>query len=152
MDSGGRSGDLETGLSSNAGTTRAETDTTTSMPSFAPSSSYPSVSVTSRPFHALKEECSLKGDTLSRFRDSSETAYAEFVANRHKLYVKERPKLESRFGEPVQEAVKYAGTIKDFDELVDPWTLAHHCLGPDPSHYILRAIRREEKKSKLSLR
>ena len=38
-----RSSDLETGLSSSAGTARAKTDTTTSMPSFVPSSSRPSV-------------------------------------------------------------------------------------------------------------
>ena len=43
--------------------------------------------------------------------------------------VKERHELESRFEECVQEAVKYASTIEDFDELVDPRTLAHHCLG-----------------------
>ena len=43
--------------------------------------------------------------------------------------MKERHELESRFEECVQEAVKYASTIEDFDELVDPRTLAHHCLG-----------------------
>ena len=64
-----RSSDLETSLSSSAGTARAETDTTTSVPSFAPSSSQPSVSATPRSFHALKEEFSLKEGTFSRFRD-----------------------------------------------------------------------------------
>ena len=58
--------------------------------------------------------------------------------------IKERLKLESRFEEHVQEAIKYAGTIEDFDELVDPWTLARHCLGPDPSHYVLHVIHQEE--------
>ncbi|KAL0017640.1 hypothetical protein SO802_004709 [Lithocarpus litseifolius] len=57
-----------------------------------------------------------------------------------------RSELESTFEERVQEAIKYASTIDDFDELVDPWTLAHHCLGSEPSHYVLRTICREEKK------
>lgn len=41
--------------------------------------------------------------------------------------------------------IEYASTIEDFDELVDPWTLARHCLGPEPSRYVLRAIWGEEK-------
>ena len=69
MDFEGRSGDLETSLSSSVGTAGVETDTATSMPSSVPSSSHPSVSATSQTFHALKKECSLKEDTLSRFRD-----------------------------------------------------------------------------------
>ena len=69
MDFDVRLGDLETGLSSSAGMAEAETDTATSMPSSVSSSSYPFVSNTSRPFHALKEKCSLKGDTFKRFRD-----------------------------------------------------------------------------------
>ena len=69
MDSDVRLGDLETGLSSSAGMAEAEMDTATSMPSSVSSSSYPFVSNTSRPFHALKEKCSLKGDTFKRFRD-----------------------------------------------------------------------------------
>ena len=36
-------------------------------------------------------------------------------------------------------------SIDDFDELVDPLTLARHCLGPEPSHYVLHALRCEEK-------
>ena len=63
------------------------------------------------------------------------------------LAVKERPKLENKFKEQVQEAVRYASTIEDFDELIDPRTLARHCLGPKPSPYILHAIDREERKS-----
>jgi len=47
MDSEVRSGDLETGLSSSASTTRAVTNTATSMPSSISSSSHPSVSDTS---------------------------------------------------------------------------------------------------------
>ena len=43
--------------------------------------------------------------------------------------------------------MRYAGTIEDFDELVDSRMLAHHCLGPEPSLYVLRVIDREERKS-----
>ena len=63
--------------------------------------------------------------------------------------VKERPDLESKFNERVQAAVKYARTIKDFNELIDSRTLARHYLGPEPSLYILSALDREEKKRKL---
>ena len=63
--------------------------------------------------------------------------------------VKERPDLESKFDERVQVAVKYARTIEDFNELIDPRTLACHCLGPEPSLYVLSALDREEKKRKL---
>ena len=59
--------------------------------------------------------------------------------------VKDRPELESRFEERVRAAVKYASTIDDFDDLVDPQTLTRHYLGPEPSHYVSRTIRREEK-------
>ena len=64
--------------------------------------------------------------------------------------MKEHLELENKFEERVQEAIEYASTIEDFDELVDPWTFARHYLGPKPSYYILYAINREEKKSKLS--
>ena len=59
--------------------------------------------------------------------------------------VKERLELESQFMEHVQVAIKYASTIDDFDELVDPQTLAHHCLGPKPSNFVLHSIHCEEK-------
>ena len=64
-----RSSDLETGLSSSASTAGAKTDTTTSMPSSVPSFARPSVSATPQTFHTLKEKCSSKVDTFSRFRD-----------------------------------------------------------------------------------
>ena len=57
--------------------------------------------------------------------------------------MKERPELEDKFREWLEEAVRYASTIKDFDELVDPCTLARHCLGPEPSPYVLRTIDQE---------
>ena len=64
---------------------------------------------------------------------------------------KERPELESRFSGRVQVAVEYARTIEDFNELIDPRTLAHHCLGLEPSLYVLSILDREEKKRKLPL-
>ena len=64
---------------------------------------------------------------------------------------KERPELESRFHKRVQAAVEYARTIEDFNELIDPRTLARHCLGPEPSLYVLSILDQEEKKRKLPL-
>ena len=69
MDFESKLGDLETDLSSGAGTVGVEMDTATSLPSSIPSSSHPFIFDTSRPFHALKEECSLKRDTFRRFKD-----------------------------------------------------------------------------------
>ena len=45
----------------------------------------------------------------------------------------------------MEAAIEYVKTIDDFDDLVDPRTLACHCLGPEPSTYILRANEIEEK-------
>ena len=59
--------------------------------------------------------------------------------------VKKCPKLKSRYKRRVEAATKYAKMIDDFNNLVDPRTLARHCLGPDPSPYVLRAIEVEEK-------
>ena len=63
--------------------------------------------------------------------------------------MKERPDLESKFDERVQAAIRYTRTIEDFNELIDPRTLARHCLGPEPSLYVLSTFDREEKKHKL---
>ena len=41
--------------------------------------------------------------------------------------------------------MKYAKTIDNFDNPVDPQTLARHCLGPKPSAFVLRATAIEEK-------
>ena len=65
--------------------------------------------------------------------------------------VKKRPELESKFEEWVQETIKYARMIDDFDQLIDPRTLARHCLGPKPSLYVLSILDREEKKRNLPL-
>ena len=64
-----RSSDVKRGSSCGVGTTRVGVDTTTSMPSSLPSSSHSSASATPRPFHALKEKCTLKVDVFSKFRD-----------------------------------------------------------------------------------
>ena len=37
--------------------------------------------------------------------------------------------------------------IDDFDNLVNPKTLARHCLGPKPSPFVLRTIKIKEKSS-----
>ena len=63
--------------------------------------------------------------------------------------MKERLELESGFDERVQATVEYARTIEDFNELINPRTLAHHCLRPEPSFYILSVLDQEEKKRKL---
>ena len=63
--------------------------------------------------------------------------------------VKERLDLDNKFDERVQATVKYAATIEDFNELIDPRTLARHCLRLEPSLYVLSALDREEKKCKL---
>ena len=62
--------------------------------------------------------------------------------------VKRRPKLKSRHKERVEKAIEYAKMIEDWDDLVDPRTLAFYCLGPNPSAFVLRNIEIEEKKSK----
>ena len=62
--------------------------------------------------------------------------------------VKRQPKLKSRYKERVEKAIEYAKTIEDWDELVDPRTLAFYCLGPKPFAFVLRNIDIEGKKSK----
>ena len=59
--------------------------------------------------------------------------------------IKESFELKSRYKERVQVATEYAKTIDDFDDLVDPQSLAHHFLGPEPSSFIPHAIDIEEK-------
>uniref|UniRef100_A0A7N2MTF2 Uncharacterized protein n=1 Tax=Quercus lobata TaxID=97700 RepID=A0A7N2MTF2_QUELO len=92
---------------------------------------------------------------LYHLKESKEFGYYEFVPWNRKSrlvvdlslsFLKERLELEGKFKERVQEAIKYASTIDDFDKLVEPRTLVRHCLGPEPSDYVLRAIDREEKK------
>ena len=68
----------------------------------------------------------------------------------HLYIVKKRPKLKSKYRHLVEASVEYTKTINDFDDLVYPRTLAHHCLGLKPSAYVLRAIEIEEKKNECS--
>ncbi|XP_065626777.1 uncharacterized protein LOC136066415 [Quercus suber] len=60
--------------------------------------------------------------------------------------VKRRPKLKSRYKERVEQAIEYAQTIENWDDLVDPRMLAFYNLGPDPSSFVLRNIEIEGKK------
>ena len=62
--------------------------------------------------------------------------------------VKRRLKLKSRYRQRVEAAIGYARTIKDFDDLVDLRALALHCLGIEPSAFVLQNIEIEEKRSK----
>jgi len=62
--------------------------------------------------------------------------------------VKRRPKLKSRYTGRVEKVIEHARTIKDWDNLVDPRTLAFYCLGLESSTYVLRNIDIEEKKRK----
>lgn len=57
----------------------------------------------------------------------------------------ERPDLESHYQSPVETALEFAHGIDDFNNLVDPHHLYNHCLGPEPSKYVLRKILQEEK-------
>jgi len=66
--------------------------------------------------------------------------------------VKRRPNLKSKYKQHVEVAIEYAKSIDDFDDLVDPRTLALYCLGPEPSTYVLCTIEKEEKKSKYLVR
>ena len=62
--------------------------------------------------------------------------------------VKRRPKLKNKYRERVEKSIEYTKTIEDFDDLVDPQTLAFYCLGPEPSAFVLCNLDIEEKKSK----
>ena len=62
--------------------------------------------------------------------------------------VKRRLKLKSRYKERVEKAIEYVKTIEDFDDLVDPRTLAFYCLSPEPSTFALHNLDIEEKKRK----
>ena len=59
--------------------------------------------------------------------------------------IKKCLKLKSKYKGRVETVVKYAKMIDDFNDLVDPRTLAHHYLGLEPATFILRAIAIKEK-------
>ena len=63
------SGDLERGSSFNVGEEGAGVDTATTVPFRVPSSSHSPAPAVVRPFHALKENCSLKIEVFSKFKD-----------------------------------------------------------------------------------
>ena len=48
----------------------------------------------------------------------------------------------------MQKAIEYARTVENWDDLVDPRTLAFYCLGPEPSAFVLRTLIIEGEKSK----
>ena len=48
----------------------------------------------------------------------------------------------------MQKAIEYACTVENWDDLVDPRTLAFYCLGLEPSAFVLRTLSIEGKKSK----
>ena len=62
--------------------------------------------------------------------------------------VERQPKLKRRYRQHIEATIEYAKTIDDFNDLVDPRTLPLHCLGPEPSAYVLHTIEIEEKNSK----
>ena len=53
--------------------------------------------------------------------------------------------MQLRNNRHVEVATEYAKMIDNFDDLVDPRTLARHCLSPEPSSFVLWAIEIEEK-------
>ena len=65
--------------------------------------------------------------------------------------VKKWLKLKSRYRQCVYAAIKYVRMIDNFNELVDPRTLALHCLSLEPFAYVLSTIEIKEKKSKCKL-
>ncbi|KAK9991671.1 hypothetical protein SO802_026656 [Lithocarpus litseifolius] len=85
---------------------------------------------------------------LYRLKSSKEFGYYELVASSVGTLKldKRRPKLKSRYKERVEKASEYAKSIEDFDDLVDPRTLAFYCLGPNPSAFVLCNLDIEEKK------
>ena len=48
--------------------------------------------------------------------------------------IKRQPKLKSSYKGHVEKAIEYGKTIEDWDNLMDPQTLAFYCLGPEPSN------------------
>ena len=66
--------------------------------------------------------------------------------------IKQQPRLKSKYKQRVVAAIEYVRTIEDFDDLVNPQTLALHCLRPEPSAFVLQTIVIEEKKSKCQIR
>ena len=60
--------------------------------------------------------------------------------------------LEERYQGQIKAALKFALTVDDFDELVDPHHLYENCLGLEPFAYVLKKNAQEEKSRFLILR
>ena len=99
--------------------------------------------ISGRPFNLMRLPCIFFSIWFVFSFESSILTLCDFFCSY--FTVKDCLELESRFEERVHVVIEYTSTINDFDDLVDPRTLAHHYLGLEPSHYVLRAIRREEK-------
>ena len=56
--------------------------------------------------------------------------------------------MKSRYRERAQKAIEYTRTVENWDDLVDPRTLAFYCLSPEPSAFVLKTLSVERKKSK----
>uniref|UniRef100_A0A7N2LXK1 RING-type E3 ubiquitin transferase n=1 Tax=Quercus lobata TaxID=97700 RepID=A0A7N2LXK1_QUELO len=59
--------------------------------------------------------------------------------------VSDHPTLKERYQGLIEAALKFALTIDNFDDLVDPHHLYDCCFGPEPSAFVLKKIAREEK-------
>ena len=79
--------------------------------------------------------CLIFDSSFSFQFDSSVTFDCAFV-------VKEHLRLKSRYKERVQAAIEYMKMIDDFDDLVDPRTLACHFLGLESSCALSRSKRK----------
>ena len=60
--------------------------------------------------------------------------------------------MEERYQGRIKAALKFALTVDDFDELVDPHRLCEYCLGLEPFAYVLKKNAQEEKSRFLILR
>ena len=48
----------------------------------------------------------------------------------------------------MRKAIESARMVENWDDLMDPRTLAFYCLGPEPSAFVLRTLSIEGKKNK----
>ena len=48
----------------------------------------------------------------------------------------------------MRKAIEYARMVENWDDLMDPRTLAFYCLGPEPSAFVLMTLSIKGKKSK----
>ena len=62
------------------------------------------------------------------------------------LHSKRQPKLKSRYKKRVEKAIEYVRTIENWDDLMDPRTLAFYCLELEPSVFICTLLKLKEKR------